>query len=65
MNLEAGAYKSSVVRKAETGQVLIISEIPDPHPALGEVRIRVAASGISPARSRSISVILIAMAPHK
>jgi len=29
-------------------QVLVVGEMPDPHPAAGEVRIRVAASGINP-----------------
>ena len=29
-------------------QVLIVGEMPDPHPAAGEVRIRIAASGINP-----------------
>lgn len=29
-------------------QVLIVGEMPDPHPGAGEVRIRVAASGINP-----------------
>jgi NADPH:quinone reductase len=29
-------------------QVLMVGEMPDPHPAAGEVRIRVAASGINP-----------------
>lgn len=28
--------------------VLIVGEMPDPHPAVGEVRIRIAASGINP-----------------
>ena len=28
--------------------VLTLGEIPDPHPAAGEVRIRIAASGINP-----------------
>jgi NADPH:quinone reductase len=29
-------------------EVLVVGEVPDPHPAAGEVRIRVAASGINP-----------------
>jgi NADPH:quinone reductase len=29
-------------------QVLVVGEMPDPHPAAGEIRIRVAASGINP-----------------
>ena len=29
-------------------QVLTVGEMPDPHPAAGEVRIRIAASGINP-----------------
>jgi NADPH:quinone reductase len=29
-------------------QVLKVREMPDPHPAVGEVRIRIAASGINP-----------------
>ena len=29
-------------------EVLVVGEMPDPHPAAGEVRIRVAASGINP-----------------
>src|SRR5947209_19567772 len=29
-------------------EVLTVGEMPDPHPAAGEVRIRIAASGINP-----------------
>ena len=29
-------------------EVLVVGEMPDPRPAAGEVRIRVAASGINP-----------------
>jgi NADPH:quinone reductase-like Zn-dependent oxidoreductase len=29
-------------------EVLVVGEMPDPHPAAGEVRIRIAASGINP-----------------
>jgi len=28
--------------------VLTVGEMPDPHPAAGEVRVRIAASGINP-----------------
>ena len=30
-------------------EVLRVGEMPDPHPAKGEVRVRIAASGINPA----------------
>jgi NADPH:quinone reductase-like Zn-dependent oxidoreductase len=29
-------------------EVLVVGEMPDPHPGAGEVRIRIAASGINP-----------------
>src|ERR1700757_5229333 len=38
-----------MVRKAGTArEVLVVGEMPDPIPAAGEVRIRIAASGINP-----------------
>ncbi|MBV9294968.1 MAG: NADPH:quinone reductase [Acidobacteriaceae bacterium] len=35
-------------KQGTASEVLIIGEMPDPHPSAGEVRIRVAASGINP-----------------
>jgi NADPH:quinone reductase len=35
-------------KQGPASEVLIVGEMPDPHPAAGEVRIRVAASGINP-----------------
>jgi len=35
-------------RQGPAREVLMLGEMPDPHPAVGEVRIRVAASGINP-----------------
>jgi NADPH:quinone reductase len=35
-------------KQGPAGEVLIVGEMPDPEPAAGEVRIRIAASGINP-----------------
>lgn len=35
-------------RQGPARQVLVVGEMPDPHPGAGEVRIRIAASGINP-----------------
>ena len=43
------ANEGSVVREAgPANEVLIVGEMPDPRPGAGEVRIRIAASGINP-----------------
>jgi hypothetical protein len=41
--------EGSLVRETGTGAgVLVVGEMPDPRPGPGEVRIRIAASGITP-----------------
>jgi NADPH:quinone reductase len=35
-------------KQGSAKDVLTLGEMPDPHPAAGEVRIRIAASGINP-----------------
>jgi NADPH:quinone reductase len=35
-------------KQGPAAEVLVVGEMPDPHPAAGEVRVRIAASGINP-----------------
>jgi NADPH:quinone reductase-like Zn-dependent oxidoreductase len=35
-------------KQGAAGEVLVVSDLPDPQPGAGEVRVRVAASGINP-----------------
>ncbi len=44
VHMKAAWYEKQGLAK----EVLIVGEMPDPHPAAGEVRIRIAASGINP-----------------
>ena len=36
-------------------EVLLVGEMPDPHPAAGEVRIRVAVAGVNPGEAKKRS----------
>lgn len=48
MSMETDMKAAGYEIQGPVRQVLTVGEMPDPHPGAGEVRIRIAASGINP-----------------